>query len=300
MPTDLSHKFATEFDSKFRCNTGHLLRCREIPLFRALASTFKDLSRSFKIEEYHGSGHQVSFTGDGHWARCKSRCELCDLLIIVFSESAKEVRATFLQAKSERSKFTPACQKEFSANTEQWYLLAKHPAISGVTATFNPPQDLLSGSLLPSVGSFGFFYKDIHGEFQIYYVSADYLFPTKVYHGAYKRGKVKSYGACCTCRIAGYSECKAASGNYLFAKNLYQLQIGTPINDCVSIKMHLQQWFVENLNSLPSIPEYEHEGTSLAKKIVRIFDGGNSDKNDSVGCDFGAKRLIIIQSDYKN
>jgi len=190
---DLAVEFGRQFDSTFKIKT-HGYSHDEIPLFRAMCTSLTSLSKQFDVEEYHGNSHQVVFTGNGSYARSNARCELSDLMIVAYSPITKNVRLTYLQAKSERATLNSVCGREFSANLEQWFLLSNRPKISGVGNSFNPPGDLLSSAILPSVGSFAFFYKDMTGEFQTYFSTANYLFPPKIYPR--KKGKLQALGRC--------------------------------------------------------------------------------------------------------
>ena len=72
----------------------------------------------------------------------------------------QSIRISFLQAKSERKIMKNQCisNQPFKANLEQWDLLAHRPIINGV-GSFDPPPNLLSSAILPSIGTFGFFYR---------------------------------------------------------------------------------------------------------------------------------------------
>jgi hypothetical protein len=151
------------------------------------------LTPGFYAEEYHGGAHQVRFSGSAPYLRSDPRCELSDLLIVVYSPRSRRVRLTYLQAKSERLTISSVCGHRFSANLEQWFLLSTRPSINGV-GSFAPPADLLSGALLPSVGTFAFFFKDLAGHFEIYYASASFLAPAGTYGQRY--GTLAANGPC--------------------------------------------------------------------------------------------------------
>lgn len=85
---DQSLVFASNFDSRFRSLTAGLSH-NENPLFQAMRSALVSLSGKFQVEEYHGSAHQVTFSGNGTYVRASARCELSDLMIIVYSSMAK-------------------------------------------------------------------------------------------------------------------------------------------------------------------------------------------------------------------
>lgn len=266
----------------------------EIPLFRALHTSL--ISLGSHVEEYHGNSHQVRFTGNGSYARTNARCELSDLMIITFSKVLKQARLTYLQAKSERAILPHVCGVEFSANLEQWYLLSNRPALNGIGA-FNPPQDILSSALLPSVGTFCFFYKDIMGDFQIFYSCANHLAPPRNY--AKKDGKLTAFGPCGTRVVSGYAECVATCGNICFADNLLSLRIGTPISLGSSKKnVATTRWISGIIRRQMQIERSKDRRTLLADELLELL-GPEDDNNGNSGA-FGAKTLLLIKANEEN
>jgi hypothetical protein len=281
--------FANAFDAAFRATTTGYSQ-NEIPLFRALRSSILSLSNNFQVEVYHGNSHQVRFSGNGSEARYAARCELSDLAILVYSPLAKSIRLTYLQAKSERVRFSSVCGHQFYANLEQWFLLSQRPHISGI-GKFSPPLDLLSGAILPSVGTFAFFYKDSLGHFQVYFATADYLAPTKKYPSQY--GKVIAIGPCHFRIIAGHDECAAACGNIAFARALYSMQIGTPIMPTsTNNNLTTRNWLASNLDSL--VTGATDSSNELVRGVIELLEP-TVVENDGGG--FGAKYLMIIKSE---
>lgn len=214
--------FAISFDKAFRQQTRGT-GFGEIALFRALQSVLMSLSPVFHIEEYHGAAHQVCFQSAVSGTRPTSRCELSDLMFLVFSRKSKCARLTYFQAKSERCRFTK--DMTFWANLEQWSLLANRPSVVGV-GRFMPPSDLLSAALLDSVGSFGFFYRDSNNDCQVFYATASQLVPTKSWKT--RRGKVQVVRTTPRQMRSADHECRFAKENKSFALNLYGMKIGTP------------------------------------------------------------------------
>ena len=285
-PADL---FAYNFDASFRSLTRGLSH-HEIPLFRAMHSALAGLNGKFQIEEYHGNSHQVIFTGNGTHARTNARCELSDLMIITYSSISTNVRLTYLQAKSERASLSSVCGRKFSANLEQWFMLSNRPHIMGV-GKFKPPADLLSNALLPSVGSFAFFYKDKFGDFQTYYSTANHLAPSVTYSKRY--GKLRALGSCNVINNAGHSECLAACGNKAFAKSLYSLEIGTPVHGAILQSASTRNWLAANLRFLIQNAAVTDKSTVLAQELLGLLDTEQRQVSPST---FGAKCLIIIKS----
>lgn len=287
---DPATSFASNFDASFKSLTRGFSH-NEIPLFRAMHSALVGLSGQFKIEEYHGTSHQVKFTGNGSFARTNARCELSDLMIVTYSSISRYVRLTYLQAKSERAILNSVCGRPFSANLEQWFLLSMRPTISGVGA-FNPPQDLLSNALLPSVGSFAFFYKNIAGDFETYYATADYLSPVTTYTQRY--GRLQATGPCMVKPNAGHTECRAACGNYSFAKSLYRLEIGTPVHGAIHQSLSTRNWLAANLRSQIQNALESDRSATLAQELLGLLE---PEETNTLSDSFGAKNLIIIKSE---
>lgn len=223
--TPFSQAFATTFASRTRgCPPS------EIALFRELQATVAYLSTQFLIEEYHGARSQVVFKARQPWRRGAGRCELADLMIITFQQRPSErIRLTFLQAKSERSRIALPCTGSLPAfwgNYEQWDLLSSRPTIHP-TGSARPPSNVLSGALLSSVGSFGFFYLDQSRNYQVCYSAADYLQP--VMPVPRHMGRLIFRGHRCIRRTSGYLESPVACCSLVFARALELGLIGTPL-----------------------------------------------------------------------
>lgn len=133
----------------------------EVDLFRKLAKSIEHGSSSLFVEETHGAvAYNVEFnlsTG------ARTRCEIADLLLISRSNIAPFYRATFWQAKKQsKSKWvslkTVDRHVDFKGQFNQWDLLSRRPAITGISP-FTPPSDLLSSFSSGSIGSFGVFYE---------------------------------------------------------------------------------------------------------------------------------------------
>lgn len=214
----------------------------EVDLFRALLRSLR-AAPGVEVEEYHGSGHQVSHQTIPEVNLGRQRCELSDLMIVVSHRDNRIApRLTFLQAKYERgirTSITPP-----SANYVQWSLLAGRPAITGA-GRFRPPQDLLSGAALPSVGTFGFFVDgSLRGaQYDLIYASADALVPVHMPPTNQKYGRLMGLhnhfppvsrwypGAAATVsrNIGGMTEVIAAPTLEQFLFGLFGVQIGSPI-----------------------------------------------------------------------
>jgi len=133
----------------------------EVDLFRKLAKAIVKNSKSLFAEETHGATkYNVSFdltTG------VKTRCEIADLLIVSKSVRFPFLRATFWQAKKQKTSKWVSLKSsdqhiDFSGQFNQWDLLSRRPAVAGISPFF-PPSDLLSSFDSASIGSFGIFHE---------------------------------------------------------------------------------------------------------------------------------------------
>ncbi|KAF7766378.1 hypothetical protein PUND_a2195 [Pseudoalteromonas undina] len=210
-------------------------RFSEVQQFRALMRSFGSLNKSFKLEEFHGMKHQVVFNGQGTWGRPSARCEISDLLIVSYkTKPVFEARATLLQAKKSNEKHPNICsswpnniaQTSFKANLEQWDLLSRRPDVLPYPP-FECKPDILSGAILPSVGSLGIFHKVKGTEYDFFYMSADMAEPLSA--PTRKHAKLKTKKGNLIRTISGYEECVFTCCLPTFAEALYKLKIGTPI-----------------------------------------------------------------------
>lgn len=207
----------------------------EIQQFRALMRSFSSLKNNFKVEEFHGMKHQVIFNGEGSWGRAPARCEISDLLIVSYRKHPTfQARATLLQAKKSNDKHSNLCSTssnlipsiDFKANLEQWDLLSRRPNVLPYKP-FDCKPDILSGAILPSIGSLGVFHKISSKNYGFFYMSADAAEPLSSPKRKYAKLKTKTLKS--SRNINGYAECTYACCLFTFAKALYNLEIGTPI-----------------------------------------------------------------------
>lgn len=290
---DAAAIFASDFDQRFRAQTATYSH-HEIPLFHALSSALVSAGGSLYTEIYHGASHQVRFVGNGSFARTQARCELSDLLIVAYSAVTREARLTFLQAKSERARLTmgAGCGHKFEANLEQWFLLAQRPLISGVGFDFNPPADLLSNALLPSVGSFAFFYKDMNQEFQTFYAAANHLTPAWRY--TQRKGRLIANSPCLMAPRGRYPERTAACDNLGFAESLFRLEIGTPLHASVPQTQSTRDWLSGVLQAQTQMSQGIDKQSDLTLELIDILE---SDASPQFSVSFGAADLIVIKGD---
>lgn len=215
--------------------------CHEIDLFRALLKAFASLHGRAVGEEYHGAKSHVVFSAKRGAGRASPRCELADLLLLTFrAGDASSARLTWLQAKVTASAIchphptpTPSAFRRisFGANLEQWDLLGHRPAIGGATTRFQPPADLLSAAILPSVGSFGVFYPQGSG-FNMAYFVGDCLAP--LHNNAGPSGTLCFHALGNTRRINNFDEATATCCLFCFGLAIEAGLIGTPVRNLLS------------------------------------------------------------------
>lgn len=207
----------------------------EVQQFRALMKSFASLAGPFKVEEFHGMKHQVVFNGKGSWGRPSARCEISDLLIVAYRRKPRfQARATLLQAKKSNEKHPNLCDNwpksiprtNFKANLEQWDLLSRRPNVLPYPP-FDCHPEILSGAILPSVGSIGVFHKRHGKEYDFFYMSADVSTPLS--SPAKKYAKLQTLHGRRMRNLHGYDECTFTCCIPTFGSSLYNLEIGTPI-----------------------------------------------------------------------
>lgn len=159
-------------------------RMGEVDLFRALRESILATASNFAIEELHGTKSHVEFAAKPPWTKPRAVCELADFCVVWFRcIPHPEARITFIQAKLSKRRHHPsttALDESFRGNSTQWCLLHGRPALNGVSRNFQPPNNLLSGALLHSVGSFCIFHKPakdepIEDDVSFFYVSAAHV-----------------------------------------------------------------------------------------------------------------------------
>ncbi len=244
----------------------------EIALFQAFIRAFNVLGSDALAKEYHGSRYQVTFNAARGAGRPTPRCELCDVMIVHYpANNASAARITFNQAKvttnalgCSRSSIA-AGRESFRANLEQWDLLSNRPSINPATKTFNPPIDLLSGAILPSVGTFGVFYPS-GASFDFAYFVASELTPLT---NGYRRSGTLQWAAPLnvTRSIAGHEEVTGTCCLLTFGDALEQSQIGTPITPLLygaAGSAQMRGWLTRVLLSL----RREHPDSQLPDELL--------------------------------
>ncbi|QDW67903.1 hypothetical protein FPZ22_08130 [Luteimonas granuli] len=249
----------------------------EVALFRAFIKSFNALGPEALAKEYHGNRYQVTFQQARGAGRSTPRCELCDVLIIHYpAGNPSAARLTFNQAKAASKPL--GClglaslhqPYSFGANLEQWDLLSNRPLVRPATKTFQPPSDLLSGALLPSVGSFGVFYPASAG-FEFAYFVADRLNPLR--NGPSRSGTLQwTHPLHQLRKVAGYTEVLGTCCIRKFGEALELGHVGTPVLHLLSRSAELRAWLAGALVALGR----EHRESQLPQELLTGLELGRS------------------------
>lgn len=212
----------------------------EKTLFTKLEDAFIHLSSicsikyhvDYAVDIIHGTKSHVDFKYNGTYIGSITppqirRKELADLMFIVFSPRKREIRLTYMQNKKGATSY-----QSFKADLLQLYLLKNRPEIDSPTLPICVFGDrrILSDARLPSVGSYGVFYKDIScNTIEMSYFPASNLLPRKPIGGVQRT--VKAVGGLGTITVNGYNESQGEATLTAFGDALISMTIGTPMND---------------------------------------------------------------------
>jgi hypothetical protein len=245
----------------------------EIALFQAFIRAFNSLGPGALAKEYHGNRYQVKFEQARGAGRSNPRCELCDVLIIQYpANNPSAARLTFNQAKVTSNPLgchdiaTSTATYRFRANLEQWDLLSNRPLLSAATSAFRPPPNLLSGAILPSVGSYGVFYP-VGNAFDFAYFVADGLQP--INNSSRRSGTLSLMNPLIQYRnFAGYMEVNGTCCLEMFGRELARGVVGTPIKELLNLpdgSGEIRSWLASLLLSL----RQEYSDSQLPQELLQ-------------------------------
>ncbi|MCX9126914.1 hypothetical protein OKT23_19400 [Providencia rettgeri] len=266
----------------------------EIALFRAFIRTFDYLGSNALAHEYHGNRYQVTFTAMRGAGRQKPRCELCDVMIIHYPEgNPRAARVTFNQAKVSSNPLQSAtavfAPYKFRANLEQWDLLSNRPLIRATSSKINLPANLLSGALLPSVGTFGVFYPTGQG-FDFAYFVANGLSPLNNNNNSSGTLQWKTKLGCVR-KINNYKEITATCCMYTFGQSLESGLIGTPLQQILNVSTEpaeIRIWLRSMLSSLQEM----HPDSTLPNELLEGFELIREEPSKNV--ELSTPRAVIL------
>lgn len=259
--------FGTDLSKEFHKLTNGVM-LDEVCLFTKLQDTFINLKANSKyhsaIDIIHGNKSLVEFKFNSSWAskitpRQSVIRELADMLFVIYSPRKRIIRITYMQNK----KGTTA--NKFKADLCQLHLLSQRERIISTPlpeCLFGDPE-ILSSALLPSVGSYGVFYKDNIDIEMSYY-------PAKQIHPCQDKGKSVVRTAEYDqnnfnkpARINGYDEIQGTSSLKDFGDALVNMQIGTPITSGMVVFKELIIFLLDNVESLRQSPWFNEYGDYL-------------------------------------
>lgn len=206
---------------------------QEVELITKLQDAFINLANSnyhYALDIIHGNRSMVDFQYNANWATdihmgVVCRCELSDMLFIVFSEADDQIRLMYMQNKKGKT------SRKFKADLGQLCLLKNRCEIISprLPACAFGDRRILQDALLPSVGSYGVFYKDNNATDMAYYPATN-ISPITVI--ARKSDRIVQFNRTRfgqTENIGYYKESQGEKTLRDFADALIDMEIGTPI-----------------------------------------------------------------------
>ena len=156
--------FGSDLSQEFRKLTQNV-KFDEVCLFTKLQDAFINLKSSnptyqYAIDIIHGHKSHVDFHFNSTWVSTTPygtsvTRELADMMFVIYSHQQHQIRITYMQNKRGVS------DSKFRADLYQLHLLSQREHITSKDlpdCLFGDP-DMLSHAILPSVGSYGVFYK---------------------------------------------------------------------------------------------------------------------------------------------
>ena len=225
--------FGKDLSLEFKklANGGHY---GEVELFTKLQDALINLRSSkygYEIDLIHGSRSQVQFVNNSTWVTgiapgSTQQCELADMMFIVFSDAKKQIRLMYMQNKN-----GDTSSWSFSADLVQLHLLKDRREITSPAlpaCVFNDRR-ILADALLPSVASYGVFYKHNNDTEMAYYPASNLtpLHSTGIMNARVTRFNRPLFRNLRT--ISGYEESQGEEFLWDFGDRLIDMQIGTPI-----------------------------------------------------------------------
>lgn len=168
--------------------------------------------------------------------------ELADMMFIVFSAKKRELRLSYMQNKKGSDTYL-----SYRADLLQLYLLRDRPEIVSPTlptCVFGNPR-ILSDALLPSVGSYGVFYKDTAcNKIEMGYSPASNIKP---HSSIGKEQRVVEYvGKLGTTKVNGCMESQGEATLSDFGYALINMTVGTPIYTTTSWFRKVHSYLLKN------------------------------------------------------
>lgn len=277
---------------------------KEVDFFEPFMDALRSLGHTF-AEKIHGR-HIVEFDGN-NTGKQDCRCELADIAILCYSNEQKTLRLTFNQVKLAKHSFSLVEPPFFFlANKKQWQLLSGRYKFSPYQnrKTFN--GDILKDALLPSIGSFGVFYKDDLHCYEFKYFIADLLTPEPTLKSCLlsfngKIGRVRS-------NKTGFQEIEGTSNLDCFFCALKSGLIGSPIMELLGNSgfynslMDAIEECKNVTNDLPSnITDRKNANIEIIDEVTKLIEFLRSEVTDKIGFEsyddskkFSIRNMVIL------
>lgn len=277
---------------------------KEVDFFEPFMDALRSLGHTF-AEKIHGR-HIVEFDGN-NTGKQDCRCELADIAILCYSNEKKTLRLTFNQVKLAKHSFSLVEPPFFFlANKKQWQLLSGRYKFSPYQnrKTFN--GDILKDALLPSIGSFGVFYKDDLHCYEFKYFIADLLTPEPTLKSCLlsfngKIGRVRS-------NKTGFQEIEGTSNLDCFFCALKNGLIGSPIMELLGNSgfynslMDAIEECKNVTNDLPSnIADRKNANIEIIDEVTKLIEFLRSEVTDKIGFEsyddskkFSIRNMVIL------
>lgn len=151
--------------------------------------------------------------------------ELSDLMIIVYSPKQRIAKFTFMQNKVSRDKKIDLFS--FKADIIQYYLLKRKPMIiDSVLQILNRNKNLLRKCTFESITSYGLFYKDGSGLYEMSYYNTRFLCDCEVIYPVKDRFAVRRIHLVSDFDILCFNDLTATKTIEKFGNYLINLNIG--------------------------------------------------------------------------
>ena len=256
--------FGTDLSKEFHKLTQNV-KFNEVCLFTKLQDAFINLrsinpTYQYAIDIIHGHKSYVDFHFNSTWVsttpygKSVTR-ELADVMFVIYSHQKNQIRITYMQNKRGASDY------KFIADLYQLHLLSHREHITSTKlpdCLFGDPG-MLSHAILPSVGSYGVFYK-YNKYVEMSYYPACLISPSSLTGKSVTRtAEYDTSNYRYTPIINGYIECQGTPTLSDFGDALISMQIGTPIYSGMTSHKELIMFLSNNVSGFmqePWVEEY--------------------------------------------
>lgn len=247
----------------------------EVQLITKLEDSIKIMSEKapMLVEIIHGNKSLVEFEYEYHYISkisppVNKKCELGDMLYIVFSKKKRLFRIMYMQNKMGKD------WDDFYFDLIQFALLNHKPSIisSQLPECVFENRDILKNAILPSVTAYGIFYQTSESYDMSY-------FPTSKIYPEMEIGISKRRKAECdlsevgkTIKIYDYYESQGEKNIINFGNALYDMKIGTPFEVRDEMYDRIESFLSHNSSIWNNNDfQYESEHNFLKKRDI-FFD----------------------------